>query len=171
MEETKHIIWDNRNLDIDDWRDGYEEFCEINELEYNPTDENLYKYMEETNNNYLDDEKCNLDIDCRQVVCIADVGRWDGRRKGFRFLGMNVNSIFLDDECDYHTFYSDGDEVRCDASHHDGTNHYLFRQLKDGVGRYEFQEAFCSAKIGSLDEIVEKYTDSLAPIVNNVYGW
>ena len=29
----RHIIWSNQNLDVDDWRDGYKEFLEINELD------------------------------------------------------------------------------------------------------------------------------------------
>lgn len=163
MEENKkHIIWES-NPDPDDYAEAFME-CE-------DAYKDIYDFIYAEVEMWLDDEKLNLDIDCRQVVCIADVGRWDGRRMAFRFLGTNVNSIFLSDECDYHTFYSDGDDVRCEAVHHDGTNHYLFRQLKDGVDQYEFREAFLSAQRGELDAVVEKYTDSLAPIVNNVYGW
>ena len=35
----RHIIWSNQNLDVDDWRDGYKEFLEINELDADPNDE------------------------------------------------------------------------------------------------------------------------------------
>lgn len=77
----------------------------------------------------------------------------------------------MSDSCDRHTYYSDGDEVRCDAVHHDGTNHYLFRMLKEDVDKDDFEEAFLDARKGELDAVVEKYTDSLAPIVNKVYGW
>ena len=53
------IIWSNMNLNVDDWRDGYAEYCEINEIE--PGDEyDLYKWMDDTNALYLDDERANL---------------------------------------------------------------------------------------------------------------
>lgn len=29
----KRIIWSNRNLDIEDWREAYEEFLEMNDVE------------------------------------------------------------------------------------------------------------------------------------------
>ena len=29
----KHIIWGNRNLDVDDWMDAYKEFLEINGID------------------------------------------------------------------------------------------------------------------------------------------
>ena len=53
----KHIIWGNRNLDVDDWIDAYKEFLEINKIDGDPNDEDvLYNYMIETNDMYLDDE-------------------------------------------------------------------------------------------------------------------
>ena len=54
----RHIIWSNRNLDIDDWREDYKEFLEANELDDDPNDESaLYAWMAETNDNYLFDEQ------------------------------------------------------------------------------------------------------------------
>ena len=32
----RHIIWSNQNLDVDDWREGYKEFLEANELDDDP---------------------------------------------------------------------------------------------------------------------------------------
>ena len=161
MEETKHIIWES-NPDPDDYAEAFMG-CEDGR--------DIYQFIYDEVEVWLDDEKCNLDIDCNQVICIADIGLWYGRRTAFRFLGTNVKSIFMSDSCDQQTYYSDGDNVRCDAVHHDGTNHYLFRMLKDDVDKEDFEEAFLAAQRGELDAVVEKYTDSLAPIVNNVYGW
>lgn len=162
MEETKHIIWES-NPDPDQYAEAFME-CEDGR--------DIYQFIYDEVEVWLDDEKINLNEDCNQVVCIADVGLWNGRRTRFRFLGTNVNSIFMSDSCEYHTYYSDGDEVRCDAVHHDGTNHYLFRMLKDGVDKDDFEEAFFDARTkDELDAVVDKLTDSLAPIVNKVYGW
>lgn len=46
----RHIIWSDMNLDVDDWREDYKDFLEINGLDDDPNDENeLYKWMVETN--------------------------------------------------------------------------------------------------------------------------
>lgn len=56
----RHIIWSNQNLDVDDWREDYKEFLEANELDDDPNDEQaLYEWMEETNYDYLSDERVN----------------------------------------------------------------------------------------------------------------
>lgn len=162
MEENKkHIIWES-NPDPDNYAEAFME-CDDGR--------DIYQFIYDEVEVWLGDEMENLNEYCNQVVCIADLGLWDGRRAAFRFLGTNVNSIFMSDSCDRHTYYSDGDNVRCDASHHDGTNHYLFRMLKDGVDKDDFEEAFLDAKLGELDAVIERLTDSLAPIVNSVYGW
>lgn len=44
-QNDRHIIWSNMNLEVADWRDGYKEYLEINELSDDPNDENkLYEY-------------------------------------------------------------------------------------------------------------------------------
>lgn len=61
MWERKYIIWSNENLDIEDWKESFKEFIEINNLDIDPNDEEeLYKYMVETNDEYLSDERINL---------------------------------------------------------------------------------------------------------------
>lgn len=75
------IIWSNMNLNVDDWRDGYAEYCEINEIE--PGDEyDIYNWMEATNAEYLHDERANLNkpID-GNILIIGDLGLWNGRQK------------------------------------------------------------------------------------------
>lgn len=39
MEKNKRIIWSNRDLNIDDWREGYKEYLEANEMDGDPNDE------------------------------------------------------------------------------------------------------------------------------------
>jgi hypothetical protein len=57
----KHIIWSNIDLNIEDWREAYKEDIEINELDKDPNDDDeLYEYMVDMNDMYLDDEQHNL---------------------------------------------------------------------------------------------------------------
>ena len=77
----RHIIWSNQNLDVDDWREDYKEFLEANELDDDPNDEQaLYEWMEETNYDYLSDERVNLNVQLSQpIIVIGNIGRWNGR--------------------------------------------------------------------------------------------
>ena len=91
--------------------------------------------MVEQNNDYLDDERCNLNIQLsRPILLIADIGRWDGRYPGYAEIKSGNIRDCLYSEMDYSTWYVDrlGD-LRCDAVHHDGTNHYLYRAYKENV--------------------------------------
>ena len=71
----RHIIWSNQNLDVDDWREDYKEFLEANELDDDPNDEQaLYEWMEETNYDYLSDERVNQSNENSQYLSIFTRG-------------------------------------------------------------------------------------------------
>lgn len=129
MTQEKHIIWSNYDLDYEDRRDDLEaEYPELSE------DERI-ALMYELNSHYLDDERTNLNIQLSQpILVIADIGRWDGRYSGYAEIRSGKICDCLYSQMDYATWYVDrlGD-LRCDAVHHDGTNHYLYRVYKPGV--------------------------------------
>ena len=135
-QSDRHIIWSNMNLEADDWRDSYKEYLEINGLDDDPNDENkLYEYMVEANDDYLSDERRNLDIQFSQpIIVIGDLGRWNGRVTGYKMIDSGNITDCLYSDTDYTEWYVDkyGD-LRANAVHHDGTNHYLYRVFKDGV--------------------------------------
>ena len=129
MKEDRHIIWSNYDLDYEDWRDDLE--AEYPEL----TEDQRIALMYEINGDYLDDERVNLDIQLSQpILVIGDLGLWYGRRSGYKEIESGNIRDCLYADTDYSTWYVDrmGD-LRCDAIHHDGTNHYLYRAYKDGV--------------------------------------
>ena len=88
----RHIIWSNQNLDVDDWREDYKEFLEANELDGDPNDEQaLYEWMEETNYDYLSDERVNLNVQLSQpIIVIGDIGRWNGRVMGYKDIPSGI---------------------------------------------------------------------------------
>ena len=175
MKDQKHIIWSNRNLDIDDWRDAYAEFLEINEIDdKDPEDENaIYNYMVEINAEYLDDERANLNkpIDGR-ILVIADLGLWHGQVSGYRIINTKNLNAFLQFNYDYAEFYGDGKEIRGIVVHHDGTNHYLYRMIREdraeGIDR--LLDAICNGETISPQKL-NYYTQSLYKAVADVYGW
>ena len=53
--------------------------------------------------------------------------------------------------------------------HHDGTNHYIYRELKDGVDEDEVRNLMYNRKFDY--DAMEKYTTSVRPYIAEVYGW
>lgn len=171
----RHIIWSNLRLDIDDWRDGYKEYLEINGLDGDPNDENgLYEYMVETNGEYLSDERVNLNIPHNQpIIVIADLGRWNGRFPAYKMIASGNIRDCLYSDTDYTEWYVDkyGD-FRADAAHHDGTNHYLYRVFKDGVTDTQIdnlQNKIYEGKATRAD--ITRVTKRLGDDIAKVYGF
>lgn len=173
----KHIIWSNINLDIEDWRDGYLEELEINGKDLPDEDEDyddeLMDWMYETNNMYLDDERSNLNkkVDGR-ILIIGDIGKWNGRVDGYKILGNNINEIFNinDRGFDYAEFYGDGYDIRATECHHDGTNYYLYRVIREDRNIDNLLDAIYNGEEITSSKL-NYYTKSLYKDVANVYGW
>lgn len=168
----KRIIWSNINLDIEDWRDDYKEYLEYNGFdERHDNDDDLYKWMTETNDSYLDDERYNLnkEVDGR-ILIIADLGLWNGRKPGYKIIeSRNIKNI-LSSQCDYVEWYGDGYNIRCTASHHDGTNHYLYRIIREDRNIDNLLDAIYNGEKITSSKL-NYYTKSLYKDVANVYGW
>ena len=121
MTEQKYRIWSDLDLDYEDWRADLE--ADYPEL----TEDERMMLMHEINGGYLDDERANLNIQLDQpILIIADLGLWTGRHMGYKEIasGNIRDCLYSDRDIDYSTWYVDrlGD-LRCDAIHHDGTNH------------------------------------------------
>lgn len=170
----KHIIWSNIDLDIEDWRDGYKEFLEINDIDKNPNDEDaIYNWMHEMNDEYLYDEQMNLDktVDGR-ILIIADLGLWDGRRDGYKILGNNIKEIFNINSrgFDYAEFYGDGYNIKGKEIHHDGTDYYLYRVIREDRNIDNLLDAIYNGEEISKSKL-NYYTKSLYKDVAKIYGW
>ena len=127
--KTDEFIWSNYGLDYEDWRDDLEaEYPDLSE------DERI-SLMYEINGDYLDDERANLNVQLSQpILVVGDLGLWNGRRMGYKEIPSGNIRDCLYGDTDYSTWYVDrlGD-LWCDAIHHDGTNHYLYRVYKDSA--------------------------------------
>jgi hypothetical protein len=171
----KHTIWSNINLNIADWRDGYREHLEMNDMDdADPNDEHaIYEWMNETNDMYFDDEYANLNkqLDGR-IIVIADLGLWDGRKKGYKLLGTNLNEIFNINPrgFEYAEFYGDGHNIRATEHHHDGVNHYLYRVVREGRNIDNLLTAISNGEEITSSKL-NYYTKSLYSEVADVYGW
>lgn len=167
----KRIIWSNMNINPDDWKEIYKEIAEENGWDEDTDDENnLWNYIYEELDHYIDDERMNLDVTTDgRILVVADLGLWYGRRQGYRILDRNIKNI-LSADVDYVEWYSDGYNIKATAAHHDGTNYYEYRVIREDRNIQNLLDA-----IDNGEEITRKklnyYTRSLEPYVRRVYGW
>lgn len=165
----KHTIWSNRNINPADWQEAYNEAKELNgwdEDEYS-----LWDYINENLDIYLDDERRNLDIPLSgRVLVIADLGLWDGRHQGYDIRGIrNVSAIFTHFG-DYVEWYSDGYNIKAVDVHHDGTNYYEFREIREDRNIQNLLDAIYNGEKITRKKL-NYYTKSLHPYAAKAYGW
>lgn len=158
----KHIIWTN-DLDYNDWK--YDLEADYPDL----TESERISLMYEINDEYLEDERANMNKELyRPIVMIGSIERWDGRRAGIKFLkGTNLNDCLSGTCGDYIEWYVENHDIQCNDAHHDGTNHYIYRALRD-ITPDEFEEY---AAEHSFVEAIEKYTEPLGHYVAEIYGF
>lgn len=167
----KRIIWSNMNINPDDWKEGYKEIAEENGWDEDTDDENnLWKYIYETLDYYLDDERMNLNVPTDgRILVISDLGLWYGRRQGYKILNGNVKNI-LSNDADYVEWYSDGYNIKATAAHHDGTNYYEYRVIREDRNIQNLLDAIYNGENITRKKL-NYYTKSLGPYVHHVYGW
>lgn len=169
MKNGRHIIWSN-DIDYDDWREDLEEqYPDLTETE-------RMELMYEMNGDYLDDKRSNLDIQLsRPILVVGDLGLWHGRRMGYKEIpsGNIRDCLYSERDMDYSTWYVDKNgDFRCDAIHHDGTNHYLYRAYKENVSEAQIdrlKEKLYSGTATRAD--VTRVTKRLGDEIGRVYGW
>jgi len=168
MSAGRHVIWSNYDLDYNDWKADLEEnYPDLSE------DERV-ALMYEINNDYLDDERANLNVQLSQpILVIGDLGLWYGRRMGYKEIDSGNIRDCLYSDTDYCTWFVDklGD-LRCDAIHHDGTNHYLYRAYKDGVRESQIELLKEKLYRGTATRAdITRVTRRLGDDIAKVYGF
>ena len=173
--DGRRIIWSDMDLHRRDWQEDFEEYVKENRLDIDPADEDaLYDWMIETNDNYLSDERMNLDIQLSQpIIVIGDLGRWNGRVMGYKMIDSGNIKDCLYSDTDFTEWYVDryGD-LRADAIHHDGTNHYLYRVFKEGVTDSQIERLQDKIYMGKATRAdITRVTKRLGDEIGRVYGW
>lgn len=164
----KHVIWSNTDLNLEDWID------DLKAEHPNLTEEEYYSMMVDTNAEYLNDERSNLNIQCgSSILAIADIGRWNGRFPGYRIIESGKISDCLDCPFDYAEWYVDEEgEFRSSQIHHDGTNYLYYRKFKEGVSDYDRDDLIADIYDGkATQEQIDKLTEKLGRTIADVYGW
>ena len=103
------------------------------------------------------------------VVCIADLGLWNGRCRAHRvYEKPTLDELFYAgrdiEEAEW--YVDEYNDLRCDAYHHDGTNYYLYRQIRPEIGPTAFENFHDKLLNGTLTrKDLNHYTIALGPIV------
>ena len=144
-----------------------EEYPELSETE-------IEQWAYDSINNWLEDERTNLDIELpSEIVIIANLGLWNGRRVGIKTTRhTNIKDILCHQLSGISEikFYCDRYNLKADESHHDGTNHYTYRMVRENRDIGGLVDRICRGdKI--TPQIINYYTESLVDRVNKVYGW
>ena len=107
------------------------------------------------------------------ILVVGDLGLWNGRRMGYKEIPSGNIRDCLYGDTDYSTWYVDrlGD-LRCDAVHHDGTNHYLYRAYKENVSEAQIDQLKEKLYSGTATRAdVTRVTKRLGDEIGRVYGW
>jgi hypothetical protein len=120
---------------------------------------------------YFDDEVDNLNKELdNKILVIAELHLWDGIRSGFKIIdSQNLNAIMYVGQGERKKVYMKGRDIIMEDSHHDGTNIYTFRLIKDIDKIHNLTDKIYNNDFSSKD--ISRYTKSLGNIVRKIYGW
>ena len=166
-QEPVFVIWSNEELDWEKWKDAFADCGPVPE-------EKRYQMISELNEQYLLDERMNLDVDVGEtIVLIADLGLWDGWHTGYRQIQSGNLRDCLYSELDVITWFVDRKgEFRMEGYHHDGRNHYLYRKFRPEIS-HEEREAFLRKILDhtmNRDDL-ERVTCRLGDDIARIYGF
>ena len=114
-------------------------------------------------------DNLNKELDGR-ILAIADLGLWNGRHDGYKILGKNLNEVMYAGNYDFIKIFSDGLDICKTSAHHDGTNHYVFREIREDRNIDNLTTMIYNGEYVSRQKL-NYYTKSLVKYVNNIYGW
>lgn len=175
----KHTIW-SENIEIENWLEFLEEEFPDKSREELLNDSDCYYAACQQNYNYLDDERTNLNINIgTPILCIADIGRWDGRHTAAKIIrsGNIADCLYSLMDCDStcHWYLDEHGDLCCRESHHDGTNYYTYRGVRPNKsGETEDRLQLICGNI-MKDKFTDwqrtHYTYRLGDKIAEVYGW
>lgn len=105
-----------------------------------------------------------------EVIAIADIGLWYGRRSGYQILKNNLNEVIsFSLSCDERKVYCDRYNVKAYGYHHDGSNEVVFREVRPNRDINRLLDKIYNGETIS-QRTINYYTKSLRPYIKEVYG-
>lgn len=179
MKEARENILDNMFFDADEEgkitvTDNYGKEVKVTREEYSKiiTEERLYEECDFNNQVWLDDTETDLrHCDRRELVAIANLGRWNGRYSGYKILKSLSDALYT--SCDDEELYIDANgDLRKSESHHDGNNSILYRYWKEGLTdkqKDNFLNKIYNGECSQKD--ITRYTRKAGTEIAERFGW
>lgn len=125
---------------------------------------------------YFDDRQLLMDtfadtIFPTDVICIANLELWNGKYQAYRvYDAPTLDELFTSgqviDEAEW--YIDEYNDLRCNAYHHDGTNHYLYRQIRSEIGDEARENLYSKILSNTLTrKDINHYTLPIGQIVLN----
>lgn len=165
------IINDNpAEYDFNEVKDTLAE--ELNKERENIDNNDVWEYIYNDIEYSYDEGLRDLNVDTEgEIIAIASMGLWNGRCSGYAILDKNnLKEILYCGNEDYNHLYYDGFNVYKKASHHDGTNHIMFREVRPDVDIKKLCDKIYNNEPTSKATL-NRYTRSLRRYVKQIYGW
>ena len=140
MENNGYVIYDNHNVNYDDWYEDFKDWCYDNDIDisnYDKDSEKFHNWVWNTLNMYWDDFIYNLqhdkdnNVDC---VVTGKVGRWNGNFEitATHFATLEKAIYACIKYCDYITITQTEDgAIDVWAAHHDGSHSFTIHKLNE----------------------------------------
>lgn len=163
MEKTN--IW-KEDYDVMDFVESYAD--EIRSGNIEPTT-SLKEYADDVNGALYEEAVNAFDIPTNKIVVFAKLGLWSGINEAAVVLKeQRLKAIF--NVCHYQNreWFTKNNEVRATESHHDGTNEFMFRELKDDVSEEEFWDEYKKDKQRAIRYCTESLCQKVEKILE--YG-
>ena len=137
------------------------------------TDDDIFKKAYDDIEMWYEDEQMNLHKTLEEdIVVIAELGLWNGKRHCGKVVDDNLNCILNSFGCDDIEVYADRHNIKSIGSHHDGRNKHLFRMIKPTLSDVQRENFLDRLESGTLtDRDITRYTKSLRPYVAEIYGF
>ena len=171
MKKNMICSYDTSSWDEEEMKMDFEEIFEIT-----PSEENLQQYIYDTNQDYLWDEKSNVEYyekenGQKQYIVLADLGLWNGRFDGGKIITGLWNAISKCFE-DYNEIYEEGGRLKVTAHHHDGTNYFQIKELTErGKGYAERHEWDMSDRELHQKLFNDSHYSRNVRAFKEIYGW
>jgi hypothetical protein len=163
-EEDKTTLTDNFGKEV-----------EVTKEEYLKTlsDDTIYNECSELNNFWYNDAKSELKMADRgeNLIGIADLGFWNGRRAGYKEFKSLVDCLSTCDD-DLELYVDSNGDLRRHTSNHDASSYVLFRYWKEGLTDRQKENFLDKVYNGNYTKKdITRYTCRAGLEIADNFGW
>jgi len=156
--------------EIEDWKKDIQAYREDEDEEPLTDDQLTERIYDDISSSYSDErDNLNKTLD-NNIIAIASLGLWNGRKSAYKILGNNLNEILSSFSCDEYKIIYDYNNIKFEGYHHDGTNRVLFREIRNSENINTLcNKIYANETISS--SMLNYYTKPMAHYIREIYGW